>query len=105
MPERAQTGRNMQKDYSRPIPYFLPGGRAGAQDRPCGLQGGSERELEMVLSAVCYALGYLAGVGAFLWMARRRGLLTEGVLTLLAVGLVGGLVCANLAQWLVVGGP
>ncbi len=57
----------------------------------------------MTLSAGCYAAGYLTGLGAFWWMARQRGLATQGVFALLAAGLVGGLVCANLAQWIFAG--
>ncbi|MDQ2686816.1 MAG: prolipoprotein diacylglyceryl transferase [Armatimonadota bacterium] len=54
-------------------------------------------------SAICYALGYDTGVCAFVWMARRRGLATTGVMALLGAGLIGGLVAANLIQWLVGG--
>lgn len=57
----------------------------------------------MALSAGCYAAGYLTGLAAFAWMARRRGLATEGIFALLVAGIVGGLVCANLAQWLTTG--
>lgn len=59
----------------------------------------------MTLSAACYAAGYLTGLAAFLWMAHRRRLATSGVLILMVVGLVGGLISANLAQWLVAGSP
>jgi phosphatidylglycerol---prolipoprotein diacylglyceryl transferase len=55
------------------------------------------------LSEGCYAAGYLTGLGAFWLMARRRRLATEGVFSLLAAGLVGGLVFANLAQWIFAG--
>ncbi len=57
----------------------------------------------MMPSALCYAAGYLTGLLAFLWMARRRGMATEGILLLVAVGLVGGLLCAGLTQRLVTG--
>ena len=57
----------------------------------------------MTLSAGCYAAGYLTGLAAFAWMARRRGMATEGIFALLVAGIVGGLVCANLAQWLTTG--
>lgn len=59
----------------------------------------------MNLSSAFYAAGYLTGVVAFLLMAKRRRLLTDGVLTLMAVGLLGGLVCAALGQWLVAREP
>jgi phosphatidylglycerol:prolipoprotein diacylglycerol transferase len=52
----------------------------------------------MTLSAWCYAAGYLTGIIAFAIMAWRRKLLTDGVLMLLGVGLLGGLASANLAQ-------
>lgn len=52
----------------------------------------------MTLSEGFYAAGYGVGVLAFLGMAWRRRLLTDGVLGLMAVGLIGGLVFANLAQ-------
>ena len=57
----------------------------------------------MTLSMGCYAAGYLTGLIAFVWMARRRGMATEGIFMLLAAGLIGGLVCANLAQRLFTG--
>lgn len=55
------------------------------------------------LSALCYALGYGTGLLAFVWMAQRRRLATPGIMALLGAGLIGGLVAANLVQW-VVGG-
>lgn len=55
------------------------------------------------LSAACYAAGYLTGAAAFVWMARRRRLFTSGVLSVMVVGLLGGLIGANLTQWLVTG--
>ncbi len=59
----------------------------------------------MTLSATFYALGYICGALAFYWMAKRRKLLTEGVFAALSVGLIGGLVCANLVQYAVSGQP
>ena len=53
----------------------------------------------MTLSAGCYALGYLTGLAAFAWMARRRRLATAGIMAVMGAGLVGGLAGANLAQW------
>jgi phosphatidylglycerol---prolipoprotein diacylglyceryl transferase len=58
-----------------------------------------------MLSAFCYGCGYAVGLLAFLWLARRRRLATPGVLTLTVIGLIGGLVGANLVQWLVTGTP
>ncbi|HEY3329378.1 MAG TPA: prolipoprotein diacylglyceryl transferase family protein [Capsulimonadaceae bacterium] len=50
------------------------------------------------LSSACYAAGYSVGLGAFAWMAHRRRLWTSGMIRLMAAGLIGGLVFANLAQ-------
>lgn len=57
----------------------------------------------MTLSAVCYVLGYLVGLVAFLIMARSRRLLTQGVLLMIPAGLFGGLIAANLTQRMVTG--
>lgn len=54
-------------------------------------------------SAFCYLLGYLAGAAAFLAMAARRRLLTSGMVRVMTAGVVGGLICAALSQWLVAG--
>ncbi|MBV8172860.1 MAG: prolipoprotein diacylglyceryl transferase [Candidatus Eremiobacteraeota bacterium] len=59
----------------------------------------------MGLSAVCYGLGYLAGLAAFGYMARRRGIATTGIWTLMSAGLIGGLAGANLTQLIVTGSP
>jgi phosphatidylglycerol:prolipoprotein diacylglycerol transferase len=56
-----------------------------------------------MLSALFYIAGYATGLLAFLWMAQRRRLLTPGVFAVLGVGLIGGLISANLLQWLVTG--
>ncbi len=53
----------------------------------------------MTLSSVCYLLGYLSGLAAFAWLARRRGLATEGIMAVAGAGLIGGLLGANLGQW------
>jgi len=59
----------------------------------------------MFLSATCYALGYIAGLAAFGYMARRRGIATAGVWMLMSAGLLGGLAGANLTQLVVTGSP
>lgn len=59
----------------------------------------------MILSAVCYALGYLTGLVAFVGMARRRGIHTTGVMEVMGAGLIGGLVAANVSQWVAVQAP
>jgi phosphatidylglycerol:prolipoprotein diacylglycerol transferase len=56
-----------------------------------------------MLAAGFYAAGYILGIAAFVWMARRRGLATEGILLAMMAGLIGGLICANLAQRAVTG--
>jgi len=58
-----------------------------------------------LLSATCYALGYIAGLAAFGYMARRRGIATAGVWMLMSAGLLGGLAGANLTQMIVTGSP
>jgi phosphatidylglycerol:prolipoprotein diacylglycerol transferase len=52
-----------------------------------------------MLSAALYAAGYSTGLAAFWAMARRRRMATEGTLRIMAVGLIGGLVAGNIAQW------
>ena len=54
-------------------------------------------------AGIAYAIAYLAAVGAFAWMAKRRGLATEGIRALAGAALVGGLIGANLAQLLIAG--
>src|SRR5436309_4852125 len=61
-------------------------------------------DLAMNASVVCYGLGYLTGIGAFAWMARRRKLLTQGMFAVMAAGLIGALIAANVTQ-LVTGQP
>ena len=53
-----------------------------------------------------YALAYLAGIMVFCLFAKKRRLLTEGMSFVAMTGLVGGLVGANLGQFLATsGGP
>lgn len=52
----------------------------------------------MNLPVLFYSLGYLTGVAAFAWMARRRKMLTQGMFAVMAAGLVGALISANLVQ-------
>ncbi len=59
----------------------------------------------MIVSAVFYGLGYLAGLAAFALMARKRGIATSGIWTLMSAGLIGGLAGANITQLLVTGSP
>jgi phosphatidylglycerol:prolipoprotein diacylglycerol transferase len=58
-----------------------------------------------LLAAPIYACAYGAAILAFRWMARRRGLDTSGVVTLMLAGLFGGLLGANLIQLLFAGAP
>jgi len=57
-------------------------------------------DIPFTLSSLCYALGYLTGLAAFVIMAYRRRLATSGLMAILGAGLIGGLVGANLAQWI-----
>jgi phosphatidylglycerol:prolipoprotein diacylglycerol transferase len=54
-------------------------------------------------SALCYGLGYAVGLVAFALMAHRRRIATSGIGAISIAGLLGGLVGANLAQWLTTG--
>ncbi len=56
-----------------------------------------------VAAAGAYAIAYLAGLLAFAWVARRRGMATRGIGFLVAAALVGGSIGAGLAQLLVAG--
>jgi phosphatidylglycerol:prolipoprotein diacylglycerol transferase len=55
-------------------------------------------------SPAFYLLGYGAGIAAFAWLAKRRGLSTAGVWSVALIGLFGGLIGANLAQLIASGG-
>ena len=55
-------------------------------------------------ASAVYAAAYTLGVAAFCLFARQRRLLTDGMLTVAAIGLVGGLIGANLGQLLATGG-
>jgi phosphatidylglycerol:prolipoprotein diacylglycerol transferase len=57
------------------------------------------------LSATFYALGYLTAICAFAWLARRRRIATVGIFILMAAGLLGGLLGANVVQLLATGVP
>jgi phosphatidylglycerol:prolipoprotein diacylglycerol transferase len=61
--------------------------------------------MRWLLAMPFYAAAYGIAVLAFLWIARRRGLDTEGVRLLMGAGLIGGLVGANLTQLFAVGTP
>ena len=55
------------------------------------------------LAAGVYAFAYLCGLGAFAFMARRRGMATRGIALLAGAAIVGGLVGAGLAQVFIAG--
>jgi phosphatidylglycerol---prolipoprotein diacylglyceryl transferase len=61
--------------------------------------------IDSILSPFCYFLGYCAGAAAFWWLARQRGLDSLGVASVMLVGLIGGLVSANIVQILVTSEP
>ena len=58
-----------------------------------------------LIAAPIYACAYGAAILVFRWMARRRGLDTSGVRTLMLAGLFGGLLGANLIQVMAAGAP
>ena len=54
-------------------------------------------------AGACYALGYGVGLAAWLWMARRRKLVTRGMAAIVMAALIGGLIGAHIAQWIAAG--
>lgn len=64
-----------------------------------------DEHLRWVLAAPVYALAYAVAIAAFWWMARRRGMATDGIARLLGAGLIGGLAGANLLQLVATGLP
>jgi phosphatidylglycerol:prolipoprotein diacylglycerol transferase len=62
-------------------------------------------QLRWILAMPIYAAAYAVAILAFRWLARRRGLDTEGMRTIMAGGLIGGLAGANLAQLIAAGTP
>ena len=58
------------------------------------------RYLPFTVSTLWYLAGYLCGVAAFGWLAKRRGIRTTGVWILAYSALVGGLIGANAGQLL-----
>ena len=60
--------------------------------------------MSAVYAGCLYAVGYLTGVAAFAYAARRRGLSTEGIWALVVAALVGGLGGARIAQFLATDG-
>ena len=61
--------------------------------------------LRATIAAPVYALAYVVGATVFWWVARRRGVATQGMACILGAGLVGGLTAANLAQLFATGLP
>lgn len=55
-------------------------------------------------AAALYALAYLTGIVAFCLLAKKRRLLTDGIGKVAMVGLIGGLLGANIGQFLATGG-
>lgn len=58
-----------------------------------------------LLAAPFYLLAYVCAIGVFVWMARWRNLATTGIWLLMQAGLFGGLLGANVAQFLATGTP
>ena len=61
--------------------------------------------LRWALAAPVYAIAYAVAVAVFWWMARRRGMAVDIAARIMAAGLFGGLVGANLAQLVATGLP
>ena len=74
----------------------------GAREGPA--MDGLAEPVRWALAAPVYALAYVAAILVFWWMARRRGLDTPGIRLLMCTGLIGGLIGANLAQFVFAGG-
>jgi phosphatidylglycerol:prolipoprotein diacylglycerol transferase len=66
---------------------------------------GLAEPVRWALATPVYALAYGVAIFVFWWMARRRGLDTAGVRLLMSAGLIGGLVGANVAQFVLAGAP
>lgn len=66
---------------------------------------GLNDHLRWALAAPVYALAYAAAVVVFWWMARRRDMPADTAARVMAAGLFGGLLGANLAQLLATGLP
>lgn len=64
-----------------------------------------DEHVRWALAAPVYALAYFAAASVFWWMARRRGFSPNVAAFVMAAGLLGGLVGANLVQWLATGLP
>jgi phosphatidylglycerol---prolipoprotein diacylglyceryl transferase len=60
--------------------------------------------VRLLVAAVFYGCAYLAGLGLFAWMARRRGFATTGIWIVVQAGLLGGLASAGLVQMAFGGG-
>jgi len=58
-----------------------------------------------VEAAPVYAIAYLVAVGVFWFVAKRKGMASEAMAKVMAAGLVGGLVGANLMQLLATAEP
>jgi len=58
-----------------------------------------------VEAAPVYALAYLVAVGVFWYVAKRKGMASEAMAKVMAAGLVGGLIGANLMQLLATAEP
>jgi len=58
-----------------------------------------------VEAAPVYAVAYLVAVGVFWFVAKRKGMASEAMAKVMAAGLVGGLIGANLMQLLATAEP
>ena len=61
--------------------------------------------VRLVASAIVYVLGYACGLALFVWLARKRGLATEGIRRIAVAAVLGGLAGATLLQVAIGGEP
>ncbi|HEY1976914.1 MAG TPA: prolipoprotein diacylglyceryl transferase family protein [Candidatus Baltobacteraceae bacterium] len=64
-----------------------------------------DEHVRWALAAPVYAGAYCAAASVFWWMARRRGFSPNVAAFVMTAGLLGGLVGADLVQWLATGLP
>jgi phosphatidylglycerol:prolipoprotein diacylglycerol transferase len=65
----------------------------------------TERPRMIWASSAVYALAYAAGLAIFASAAKRRGMCTNGIRLIMFAGVVGGLLGANVAQFIATDGP
>ncbi len=66
---------------------------------------GIDEHLRIALASGVYAIAYALAAWVFWCAAKRRGLATDGIGMIMAAGLIGGLIGANLLQDILGGAP